>query len=86
MSDYKVCTQCGVEIEESGIQLRGKYFCSDECCEKNEEAFLDKDEPVFDELAADDEEEIEITDEDLEYEDDDGDMLDDDYDIKPEDF
>jgi len=88
MSDYNECTQCGAEIEETGIQYRGKVFCSDDCCEQYEQEFQDKDEPVLDELDGDDEE-VEISDEDLDYQDDDDedDMLDDDdFDIKPEDF
>ena len=92
MSDYNECNQCGGEIESSGVQFRGKSFCSDECCEKFEQEFLDKDEPVIDEL--EDEEDVVLSslDEDLEggldfEEDDDEDnLLDDDYDISPDDF
>lgn len=92
MSDYKVCTQCGAEIEDSGIQFRGQVFCSDECCEEYETDFQAKDEPEIDELDPDDDE-IEALDEDLdedlgyrEKENYDEDLLDDDFDIKPEDF
>lgn len=87
MSDYSECTQCGAVIEEAGIQYRGKFFCSDDCCEQYEQAFLDKDEPVLDELDIE-EDDIEITDEDLDFQEDDEeeDLLDDDFDIKPEDF
>ncbi len=90
MSDYIECTQCGGDIEETGIQYRGKFFCSDDCCEQYEQDFLDKDEPLIDELAADDADD----DDDLgdienigfEDNDDEEDLLDDDYNIKPEDF
>ncbi len=88
MSDYNQCTQCGCEIEEAGIQFRGKFFCSDECCEKYEQNLLDKDEPVLDELADDEDADLLNLDEDLDYneDEDDEDLLDDDFDIKPEDF
>jgi hypothetical protein len=88
MSDYSQCTQCGVEIESSGIQFHGHIFCSDECCEEYDKDFLDKEEPGLDEL--DPEEVVEVPSEDdfdfvekVPYDD-----LgsDDDFDINPEDF
>ena len=89
MSDYSVCTQCGAEIEESGIQFRGHMFCSDECCEEYELEFQEKDEPEIEDFDPDDED-IEDFDDDLGYSDKDdfdGDnMDDDDFDIRPEDF
>ncbi len=89
MSDYHVCTQCGAEIEESGIQFRGLTFCSDECCEEYEKDYQENEEPVIDELETDEPSE-ESLDEDLGYVEKDGfdddDVLDDDFDIKPEDF
>ena len=87
MSDYIECTQCGGEIEETGIQYRGKFFCSDDCCEKYEQDFLDKDEPIIDELADDEDDDLgNIENLDFEENDDEEDLLDDDYNIKPEDF
>ena len=90
MSDYSVCTQCGAEIEDSGIQFRGHVFCSDPCCEEYENDFQEKDEPGIDELDPGDSAE-ENSDDDFgyrekdNYSDGDGDG-DDDFDISPEDF
>ena len=90
MSDYSVCNQCGVEIEEKGIHFRNHIFCSDRCCEEYEVEFQDKDEPEMEAL-----EESDDSDEDFESDlgyldkddfEEDVDPLDDDYDIKPEDF
>ncbi len=87
MSDYSVCNQCGIEIEEKGIHFRGRIFCCDECCEEYEKEFQEKDEPELDELEDEIiEGEVELgfsEDEDFESE---TDPLDDDFDIKPEDF
>jgi len=87
MSDYSVCNQCGIEIEEKGIHFRGRIFCCDECCEEYEKEFQEKDEPELDELEDEIiEGEVELgfsEDEDFEAE---TDPLDDDFDIKPEDF
>ncbi|PID80432.1 hypothetical protein CSB20_07495 [bacterium DOLZORAL124_64_63] len=84
MSDYSVCTQCGTEIEENGIQFLGHMFCSDECCEAYEQEFPENGD--FDP----DDEDLENFEDDLDYvekEDFEGDGLDDDdYDIRPEDF
>ncbi len=89
MSDYSVCAQCGVDIEDSGIQFRGHVFCSDECCEEYEMDFQEKDEPEIEEFDPEDEDIEEFDEDDLGYsdkEDYDEDLDDDDFDIRPEDF
>lgn len=90
MTDYSVCNQCGVEIEEKGIHFRNHVFCSDSCCEEFEKEFQEKDEPELKELKETDDTEEDFE-SDLGYleKDDygeDKDPLDDDFDIKPEDF
>ncbi|MCP4292915.1 MAG: hypothetical protein GY780_13905 [bacterium] len=88
MSDYTECTECGAEIEETGVQYRGLSFCSDDCCEEYEQKQLDSDEPDLEDLD-DEEDDLENLDEDLGYrgdDDEEDDYMNDDYDIKPEDF
>ncbi len=88
MSDYSVCTQCGAEIEESGIHFRGYVFCSDACCEEYETEFQDKDEPGIDELDPE-ETSLDNPDDDFGYREKEGfddSELDDEYEISPDDF
>jgi hypothetical protein len=82
-----------MEIGSSGIHFRNHTFCSDECCEEFEAEFVDKIEPVPDELVDDDlvdDDLVSDDDDDLGYRDDDEDdevdPLDDDFDIDPDDF
>ncbi len=44
------CAQCGAEFEGPGIIHRGRFFCSDECCESWEDEFARNGEPEPDEL------------------------------------
>ncbi len=44
------CAQCGTEFEGPGIIHRGRFFCSDECCEKWEDEFARNGEPDPEEL------------------------------------
>ncbi len=32
--DFKLCAQCGAEIEGNGVLFRNKAFCSDDCCDE----------------------------------------------------
>jgi hypothetical protein len=63
-----ICSQCGADIDGTGIRHRGRLFCSDECCETYEEEFLTKGEPGLDELDGDLDEELEFDEDDLEDE------------------
>jgi len=38
--DFKVCAQCGGEIEGQGVLFKKKHFCCDECCEEFEDLLL----------------------------------------------
>ncbi len=86
--DFSVCSQCRIEIEGKGIHYRDRVFCSDECCEEFEAAYVASDEPEVDEL--EDKVDSDLEDEDLGYQDDEekpkDKYLDDDFDINPEDF
>ena len=62
-----ICSQCGGDIEGAGIKHRARVFCSDECCETFEEAFLTKGAPALDDLG---DEELELDDEEIDLEDD----------------
>ena len=39
------CAQCGAEFEGPGIIHRGRFFCSDECCESWEDECARNGEP-----------------------------------------
>ncbi len=90
--DITLCAQCGMEIENTGLQFRGRTFCGDECCEQFEKKFADTSEPGLAELK---DEDLEIVDDDAEEgvgyrgDDDDSegqDFDDDDFAIEPDDF
>ncbi len=57
--DFRVCAQCGKEIEGEGIFFHKRYFCSDECCDEYEELLLEDVDPVPEDLAMDDDEDLE---------------------------
>jgi hypothetical protein len=72
----KVCTYCGAEITDQGIEFRRQLFCSDECCETWEDEFLDKGVPDLVDLEGDDLEDDEFLDDvDLDDDDLDDDLL-----------
>lgn len=77
----RICDQCGQEIEEGGIRHRRRLFCSDECCEEFEDAFMSNGEPDDLDLDDDDLDDLDPLEDadDLDGLDDDGmDSLDDD--------
>jgi hypothetical protein len=39
------CEYCGAELDEIGIEYRGRFFCSDECCEEYEQNLAANGEP-----------------------------------------
>jgi len=39
------CEYCGAELDEMGIEYRGCFFCSDECCEEYEQNLAANGEP-----------------------------------------
>lgn len=77
-----ICSQCGADIDGTGIRHRGRLFCSDECCETYEEEFLTKGEPGLHELDEDLDEDLDFDEDELDEdeldEDDDFDVDDDD--------
>ena len=48
--DFKSCSQCGKEIEGTGILFRDRTFCGDECCDEFEEELSAKDAPSLEDL------------------------------------
>jgi len=74
--DRDRCAYCGAEISEAGVEFRGLFFCSDECCEDYEDNLTVNGEPNPDELAMDDDlEDVDLEDVDFEE-----DEVSDDYD------
>ena len=76
-----ICSQCGADIDGTGIRHRGRLFCSDDCCESFEEEFLTKGEPGVHELDEDLDEDLDFDEDDLdedELEEDDDFSIDDD--------
>jgi len=68
--DPRICTRCGVEIEEAGLTHRKRLFCSDECCETWEDEFHKSGEPDAEDLNAEDLEEDVLDDDDLDFDED----------------
>ncbi len=54
------CAFCGAEINEAGVEFRGLFFCSDECCEDYEDNVTVNGGPNPDELDPDDLEDMEL--------------------------
>lgn len=85
-----MCAQCGSEIEGKPVTFRGRWFCSDDCCETFDQDFALKGEPgaddLDDELEADFEDDFDEDDfdEDLGYKDDEDDE-DDGFDLDDDD-
>ena len=91
--DFKICKQCGKEIEGNGVLFRGKVFCGDECCDEYDDEFSSRDIPSLEDLNEDlkeeDESPLADTQEDLGYRDGDDlddDLDDDDFNISNDDF
>lgn len=87
--DFKVCSQCGKEIEGAGVLFRENVFCGDECCDEFEEELSAKDVPSLNDLNKDGEDLLTGTDDDLGYRDDndlDDDVDDDGFNIDEDDF
>ena len=63
--DFKVCAQCGKEIEEQGVLFKRQNFCGDECCEEFEALMLAVEEPALADLhedAALDDDDLDVSD------------------------
>jgi hypothetical protein len=60
-----ICSQCGADIDGTGIRHRGRLFCSDDCYETFEEEFLTKGEPEVHELDEDLDEDLDFDEDDL---------------------
>lgn len=54
--DSKVCSQCGVELENMGVRFKDHVFCSDDCCDEFEEQLSGDDIPALEDLDDDGEE------------------------------
>ncbi len=73
------CEYCGADIEDTSVEYRGHFFCSDECCDEYEAHQVANGEPDPDELDDEDLKDIEIeemkfavdSDLDADYDDDD---------------
>jgi len=72
------CAYCGAEINEAGVEFRGLFFCSDECCEDYEDNLTVNGEPNPDELDTDDLADLELDDGDFEEDE----LSDNDYDCE----
>ncbi len=86
--DFKVCSQCGKEVEDSGVMFRGKVFCSDGCCDEHEEEFSSSDIPTMKDLS-EEEDNVDENQDDLGYRGDSGfesEIDDDDFNIQEDDF
>jgi hypothetical protein len=84
--DFKVCAQCGKEIEGVGVQFRNRVFCGDECCDEFEAEMSEDVEIPLDDL--DEDELLNRSHDDLGYREDTDldDDFDDDFSISAEDF
>lgn len=65
-----ICSQCGADIDGTGIRHRGRLFCSDDCYETFEEEFLTKGEPGVHELDEDLDEDLAFDEDDLDEDED----------------